>query len=238
MRQECRIGVVIPALNEEKAIGKVIEDIPSWIDRIVVVDNGSHDRTQTVARQLGADVVHEPRMGYGAACQAGIRNLTDMDIIVFVDGDYSDYPEEMDRLVDPILSGAYVFVVGSRVRGQREPGALSYQQRIGNWLACKLMRLFWGVKYTDLGPFRAIRANALRSLAMSDQTYGWTIEMQIKAALAKLPMREVAVSYRPRIGVSKISGTVKGTVLAGLKILGTIGRFAFKDGIAPLAERK
>jgi glycosyltransferase involved in cell wall biosynthesis len=227
MRLNRNIGVVIPALNEERAIGKVIADIPAWVDRIVVVDNGSRDRTAEVARAHGATAINEKERGYGAACQTGLAALSDADVIVFLDGDYSDYPDEMAAIVDPILAGECDFVVGSRRGAGVRQGALTPQQRFGNWLACRLMRLIWRTDYTDLGPFRAIDAGALRRLGMQDRNYGWTIEMQIKAALAGLKIREVEVGYRPRIGLSKVSGTVKGSIGAGVKILGTIARFAF-----------
>jgi glycosyltransferase involved in cell wall biosynthesis len=220
------IAVVIPALNEERAIARVIADIPSWVDDVVVADNGSTDATLGVARGAGATVVREPERGYGAACLAGIAACPDADVIVFLDGDYSDHPRELARVVDPVASGQCEFVVGSRMTGQAKKGALTLQQRFGNWLACKLMNGLWRTCYTDLGPFRAIDAGALRRMAMQDRTYGWTVEMQIKAALLGLSVREVPVSYRPRIGKSKISGTVKGTVLAGTKILSLIGKYA------------
>jgi glycosyltransferase involved in cell wall biosynthesis len=226
MRQGKRIGVIIPALNEADAISHVIRDIPGWVDRIVVADNGSSDGTGEVAQAHGASVVHESERGYGAACLAGIAACPDADIFVFLDGDYSDHPQELELLVGPIISGAAEFVVGSRVSGNAQANALTLQQRFGNWLACKLMNGIWHTCYSDLGPFRAIEAEALKRLAMRDRTYGWTVEMQIKAALVGLKAIEVPVSYRPRIGVSKISGTLKGTVLAGTKILGLIGRYA------------
>lgn len=238
MRNNKRIGVVIPALNEEDAIGNVLADIPSWVDRVVVADNGSTDATADVARRAEAVVVREEERGYGAACLTGLAHVQDMDVVVFLDGDYSDHPEEMAAIVDPIAEGDCDMVIGSRARGRAEAGALTPQQRFGNWLACFLMRLLWRTRYTDLGPFRAIDAAALRRLDMRDRNYGWTIEMQIKAALAGLATREVPVSYRPRIGVSKVSGTVKGSVLAGIKILGTIGRFAIREGLAPRAAQK
>ncbi len=226
MRQGKHICVIIPALNEANAIGHVIGDIPDWVDEIVVADNGSGDGTAEIAKAHGAAMVHESERGYGAACLAGIAACPEADIIVFLDGDYSDHPQELGLLVDPIVSGTCEFVVGSRVSGQAEPGALMLQQRFGNWLACKLMNGIWHSCYSDLGPFRAIEAAALKRLAMQDRTYGWTVEMQIKAALLGLKVSEVPVSYRPRIGVSKISGTLKGTLLAGTKILGLIGRYA------------
>ena len=226
MRSGLTVAVEIPALNEERAIGRVIAEIPAWVDRVIVADNGSTDRTAEIARGAGAVVVAEPEPGYGAACLAGLTQIRDADIVVFLDGDFSDHPEEMVGLVDPIAAGNAAMVIGSRVLGEREPGALTPQQRFGNWLATTLIRLIWGVRYTDLGPFRAIRASALRDLAMSDRTYGWTVEMQIKAAVAGLTALEVPVRYRRRIGVSKISGTLQGTVKAGWKILSIIGRFA------------
>lgn len=227
MRQGRTIGVVIPALNEETAIGRVLADIPCWVDHIVVADNGSTDATRAVAEAAGATVVLEPVRGYGAACQAGIAALgRTADIIVFIDGDYSDHGGELGLLIDPILAGAAQFVIGSRVLGQREAGALSPQQRAGNWLACHLISVLFGARFSDLGPFRAIEADALRRLSMRDMAFGWTVEMQIKAARAKLAMCEVPVSYRARIGVSKISGTLSGAVRAGATILGVIFRSA------------
>lgn len=228
MKAGRRIGVVIPALNEEDAIGLVIRDIPHWVDCVVVADNDSTDATAAVARSAGATVVAEPERGYGAACLRAIATLTDVDIIVFLDGDYSDHPSEMDRLVDPILAGDAELVIGSRVTGRLERGALTSQQRFGNWLSCRLIRLLWGAAYTDLGPFRAITRPALTALDMRDRNYGWTVEMQIKAARGGVRSLEVPVSYRPRIGVSKVSGTVRGSVMAGVVILSTIARAAFE----------
>jgi glycosyltransferase involved in cell wall biosynthesis len=230
MRNGSRIGVVIPALNEEQAIGRVIADIPSWVDTIVVADNGSTDRTVETARAAGATVTHEPDAGYGAACLAGIAALPPVDVVVFLDGDYSDFAQDMAGLVDPLTADGVDLVIGSRALGEREPGSLTPQQVFGNWLATRLIRLIWGVRFTDLGPFRAIRAPALQRLAMRDRDYGWTVEMQIKAAAAGLETREVPVRYRRRIGVSKVSGTLKGTVMAGYKILTTIGRYALRRG--------
>lgn len=221
-----RIGVVIPALNEERAISRVIAEIPAWVDEIVVVDNGSSDRTVETAEQAGAVVVHESERGYGAACQAGIGALKRAGIVVFLDGDYSDHPGEMAALVDPIVEKRADFVVGSRVLGEAVRGALTPQQRFGNWLACVLMRRLWGAEYTDLGPFRAIRRDALEALKMTDRKFGWTVEMQIKAAKTGMNSLEIPVSYRPRIGASKISGTLKGSFKAGVGILGLIARSA------------
>ena len=227
MKKNHQISAIIPAINEEASIGKVIGDIPSWIDEIIVVDNGSTDKTVEIAKMGGARVIFEPERGYGAACLAGIASLQKADIVVFLDGDYSDFPEEMDQLVDPIIKNRADMVIGSRVAGNAEKGALTPQAIFGNWLSCKLIRLFWGVNYTDLGPFRAIRFDALRSLDMRDRNYGWTVEMQIKAAQRGIRELELPVRYRKRIGVSKISGTLKGVAGAGSKILSTIFLSAF-----------
>ncbi len=226
MRHGRHITTIIPALNEERAIGRVIADIPVWVDDIIVADNGSSDATAAAARAAGARVVSEPQRGYGSACLAGLAALSKTDIVVFVDGDYSDYPGEMAGLVDPIVAGDAALVVGSRIAGRLARGALTPQQRFGNWLACRLMQRFYGSEFTDLGPFRAIEANALRDLHMTDRAYGWTVEMQIRALQAQLAVREIPVSYRPRIGTSKISGTLKGSVLAGVTILSVIARSA------------
>jgi glycosyltransferase involved in cell wall biosynthesis len=220
------IAVVIPALDEEQAIGKVLRDIPEGARQVVVVDNGSRDRTAEVARGLGAEVVAEPRRGYGQACLTGIAQLDRPDIVVFLDGDYSDYPEEMSELVAPLLTGEADLVIGSRTLGQREKGALLPQARFGNWLSTLLIRLLFGVSFTDLGPFRALRFDALQRLAMQDRDFGWTVEMQVKAARLGLRAVEVPVRYRRRIGTSKITGTLSGTLRAGHKILWTIFRYA------------
>ncbi len=225
MRQGRKIEVVIPALNEEQAIARVIADIPPFVDKIIVADNGSSDDTANCARNAGAVVVHQPERGYGAACLLALAQTNENSIIVFLDGDYSDFPEEMPLLVDPILTGKAQMVIGSRVAGAPERGALTPQQIFGNWLACWLIHLVWGMKFTDLGPFRAIEGKALADLDMRDRNYGWTVEMQIKAAHARLPSLEVPVRYKQRIGVSKVSGTIKGSVLAGTKILGLIARY-------------
>lgn len=228
MRNTKNVAVVVPALDEEKAIGHVIADIPDFVDDIVVADNGSVDETATVARAAGARVVTERDRGYGAACLAGIAALNDADIVVFLDGDYSDDPAEMAMLVDPIANGDADLVIGSRTQGAYLPGALAPHQRFGNWLACRLIMSIWGVRYTDLGPFRAIDRQALARLAMSERTFGWTVEMQIKAAREGLRIVEVPVSYRPRIGQSKISGTLRGSFNAGKTILGLIARAALQ----------
>ena len=220
-----RIIVIIPAVDEEKSLPKVLAEISSdLVEEVIVVDNGSRDRTAEVARDAGATVIREPRAGYGQACRTGIAALAKSppDIVVFVDGDYSDRPSEMGALVQPIVDGDVDFVVGSRVLGTREPGALAPHARWGNWLATWMIRALYDSHFTDLGPFRAIRYDALIALDMRDRDYGWTAEMQAKAARANFRATEVPVSYHRRIGKSKITGTVKGTVLAGWKIITTI----------------
>jgi len=224
------VAVIIPALNEEAALPRVLRDIPRPpVRRIVVADNGSTDRTARVARENGAEVVHELERGYGAACLRALAHLAadPPDIVVFLDGDYSDHPGELGSLIDPILAGDADMVIGSRARGRQERGALSPQQRIGNAIACRALRLLYGVRYTDLGPFRAIRWETLQALHMQDRNYGWTVEMQIKAARRGVAYREVPVSYRQRIGVSKVSGTIRGSLSAGAKILWLLGRYAW-----------
>ncbi len=224
------IIVIIPAYNEEAAIGKVIEEIPKqWVREIVVVDNRSRDQTALRAAEAGATVVHEPLPAYGRACLCGMAYVRSLalppDIIVFVDGDHSDYPEQLPELVKPILEENYDMVIGSRALGNRERGSMTPQQVFGNWLATFLMRLLYGVRYTDLGPFRAIKWDKLVALDMQDTTYGWTVEMQLKAAKQRMKTTEVPVKYRKRIGFSKISGTLKGVVLAGYKIITTIFKY-------------
>lgn len=226
------ILVIIPAFNEAESIGKVVSDIPAGLVReVVVVNNSSTDATEENAKAAGATVVRENQKGYGYACLKGIAHAKAKtgeerpDIIVFIDGDYSDYPSQMDEVVAPIIEEGYDMVIGSRALGNREKGSMAPQQVFGNWLACSLMRLFYRVRYTDLGPFRAIRFDKLLELGMQDQTYGWTVEMQLKAAKKKYKITEVPVHYRRRIGVSKITGTVKGTIMAGYKIIFTIFRY-------------
>lgn len=231
-----RISVIIPALNEEAAIGGVVGRIPDFVTEVIVADNGSTDRTATRARTAGAKVVYVPEAGYGRACLAGVAEAGNTDIFVFIDGDGSDVPEEMSELLAPILSGEVDMVIGSRALGVAERGSLTLPQRFGNQLACTLMRLFWGAKYTDLGPFRAIRREAYERLQMTAPTFGWTVEMQVRALKQKLAVADVPVSYKQRIGVSKISGTVRGVVLAGTYILGTI--FAERLGRGPKPARK
>ncbi len=214
--------VIIPAFNEGRSIGLVVRDIPrDYVNEIVVVNNASTDETQENARAAGATVLTESRKGYGWACLRGIQYASEKDyeLVVFLDGDYSDYPDELNALIEPILSGRCVFTLGSRMRGKRETGAMLPQALFGNRLACFLMRHFWGSRFTDLGPFRAITMTALNGLNMTDKTYGWTVEMQIKVLQQKLAYEELPVSYRKRVGVSKITGTVSGTIKASAKIL-------------------
>jgi hypothetical protein len=229
MRGGSRIAVIVPALDEEEAIGLVMAAIPAWVDQVVVVDNGSTDGTAEVAESHGAMVVREDRRGYGAACLKGMESLDRPDVVIFLDADFSEEPGEADLLVDPIIRGDADLVIGSRVLGSREPGAVPLQARLGNRLACILMRLFWNVRYTDLGPFRAIRYTSLKSLSMEDMDFGWTVEMQIKAALKGLRVMETPVRYRRRIGRSKISGTIRGALAAGAKILSTIFKAAIEN---------
>ena len=220
------VYVIIPAFNESQSIGKVISDIPDLVHETVVVDNASTDNTGNVAKEQGATVLRENRKGYGYSCLKGIEHLQSKanpeDIIVFLDGDYSDFPAEISMLIAPILNSGYDMVIGSRVLGLSEPGSMLFQQIAGNWLATQLIKLFYKVHFTDLGPFRAIRWKALQQIDMKDKTFGWTVEMQVKAAKHKLNFTEVPVSYRRRIGVSKVSGTIYGTIMAGYKILLTI----------------
>lgn len=220
-------AVIIPARNEAGALGQVLAALPRDAVRdIIVVDNGSTDTTAAVARAGGARVISEPQPGYGRACLAGLAALTAAtDTVVFLDADHADYPEELPQLLEPIRQGRADLVIGSRTR-QAQPGSLTLPQRFGNGLACGLLRWWFGMPATDLGPFRAIRRDALARLRMADTTYGWTVEMQAKAALCGLRVAEVPVRYRPRIGRSKISGTVQGTVRAGGTILLTLARLA------------
>lgn len=229
MHHNQKISVIIPALNEEESIGLVLNDIPSEIvEEVIVVDNGSSDNTVTVANRFGARVTSEPLKGYGAACLKGISILKqDTDIVVFLDADYSDYPQDIHNVIEPIVSGKAEMVIGSRISGTRETGALLPQAIFGNKLATFLIRLFWGFKYTDLGPFRAIKYKDLLVLNMVDKNFGWTVEMQIKALKKGLRIMEVPVRYRKRIGKSKITGTFSGTVRASVKIIYTIFKYGF-----------
>ena len=226
------IWVIIPAFNEEKSIGLVLSDLPQEVDEVIVIDNGSTDETAAEAEKGGAAVLYEPRKGYGFACLAGIEHLKPKanqgDIVVFLDGDYSDYPEELTALITPIQLQKALFVLGTRVTPQLEKGALTPQQRFGNALATKLMKWIYRSTFTDLGPFRAIEWKTLMQLNMNDKTYGWTVEMQLKVLKKAIPYLEVPVRYRPRIGVSKVSGTLKGTLMAGYKILSWIFIFSLK----------
>jgi glycosyltransferase involved in cell wall biosynthesis len=222
-----RISVLIPAFNEEKSIAQVIGELPlDLVDEVMVIDNGSTDATKEVALRHGARVVEEKYRGYGSACLKGLANISNTDIVVILDGDHSDYPEQITRLLEPIAAGESDFVIGSRVLGRREDGALTPQQYWGNKLAGFLIHRLFGYKFTDMGPFRAIRFESLKSLGMTDKTFGWNVEMQIKAIKNGLRIKEVPVDYRKRIGVSKISGTVGGTIKAGAKIIFTIFKYA------------
>jgi glycosyltransferase involved in cell wall biosynthesis len=226
------IKVIIPAFNEADAIAKVIAEIPAMAQEIIVVDNNSTDLTATVAQNAGATVLRETRKGYGYACLKGLDYIATLDakpdIIVFLDGDYSDYPGELTQIVAPIITGDIDFVIGARVDSLREKGSMTPVQIFGNWLATSLMNILFGAKYTDLGPFRAIKYNKLLQLRMEDTTYGWTIEMQLKGLKHHLSYVEVPVPYKNRIGVSKVSGTVKGSVMAGIKIIGWIIKYSIK----------
>ncbi|AXO81125.1 glycosyltransferase family 2 protein [Olleya aquimaris] len=227
-----KIKVIIPAYNEQDSIANVINDIPKLVDEVIVVSNNSTDLTETNAKNAGATVLKESNKGYGYACLKGMdyiaKQTNKPDIIVFLDGDYSDYPEELTKIIAPILDNNTDFVIGARVKNLREEGSMTPQQIFGNWLATTLMSLFFGAKFTDLGPFRAIKYDKLLALNMVDKTYGWTVEMQLKALKQKLTYIEVPVNYRNRIGVSKVSGTIKGSIFAGVKILTWIFKYSFK----------
>ena len=226
------IKVIIPAYNEQDSIGKVIGDIPKIVDEIIVISNNSTDKTVENAKKAGATVLFENRKGYGYACLKGMDYIAKKEItpevVVFLDGDYSDYPEQLTTLVNPILIDNLDFVVGARIKELRESGSMTPQQVFGNWLATFLMKILFNAKFTDLGPFRAIKYKKLLALKMEDTTYGWTVEMQLKALKQQLTYREVPMKYRNRIGVSKVSGTIKGSILAGVKILGWIFKYSFK----------
>ena len=226
------IKVIIPAFNEEKAIANVIAEIPNGVDEIIVISNNSTDKTEEIAKNAGATVLLETKKGYGYACLKGMEYIANLeikpDIIVFLDGDYSDYPEELTKLITPILNQNIDFVIGARVSNLREKGSMTPQQVFGNWLATFLMKVFFKAKFTDLGPFRAIKYDKLLQLQMEDKTYGWTVEMQLKVLKQKMSYVEIPVRYKNRIGVSKVSGTVKGTIMAGVKIIGWIMKYTFK----------
>lgn len=226
------IKVIIPAYNEQDSIANVINDIPKVVDEVIVVNNNSTDNTIVNAEKAGATVLTENRKGYGFACLKGMSYIAAQkvkpSIIVFLDGDYSDYPAQLTQIIAPILNDDIDFVIGARVKEFREVGSMTPQQIFGNWLATFLMRLFFGAKFTDLGPFRAIKYSKLLDLNMEDKTYGWTVEMQLKVLKQKLSYLEIPVKYRNRIGVSKVSGTVKGSIFAGVKILSWIFKYSFK----------
>jgi len=226
------IKVIIPAYNEQDSIGLVIKDIPNDVDEVIVISNNSTDNTEENAKNAGATVLKESNKGYGYACLKGMDYIAKQaekpDIIVFLDGDYSDYPEQLTEITAPILEKNMDMVIGARVKELREKGAMTPQQVFGNGLATFLMKLFFGANFTDLGPFRAIKYDKLLALQMQDKTYGWTVEMQLKALKQNLSYVEIPVKYRNRIGVSKVSGTLKGTILAGYKILSWIFKYSFK----------
>jgi len=226
------INVIIPAFNEEASIGKVISEIPDLVSEIIVVNNNSSDQTENVAKMTGATVLSEPQKGYGFACLKGLEYIASQeikpDIVVFLDGDYSDYPQELHKIIAPIISNNIDLAIGSRVKRWRQKGSMTFPQIFGNWLATSLMKLFFDAKFTDLGPFRAIKYEKLLALQMQDKTYGWTVEMQLKAVKQKLSYIEVPVHYKNRIGTSKVSGTVKGAIFAGVKILSWIFKYSFK----------
>jgi len=226
------IKVIIPAHNEQDSIANVINDIPNIVDETIVISNNSNDNTEINAKKAGATVLSEPKKGYGYACLKGIDYISKLEqkpkIIVFLDGDYSDYPEQLTEILAPILKDDIDFVIGARVEKLRETGSMTPQQIFGNWLATFLMKLFYGANFSDLGPFRAIKYNKLLALEMEDKTYGWTVEMQLKVLKQKMSYKEIPVKYRNRIGVSKVSGTVKGSIFAGIKILTWIFKYSFK----------
>ncbi|MGK7395565.1 MAG: glycosyltransferase family 2 protein [Candidatus Cyclobacteriaceae bacterium M3_2C_046] len=224
------VRVIIPAFNEQNAVGNVLDEIPKdLVSEVIVVDNGSTDSTAKVAGEKGATVLKEERKGYGFACLKGIdylgKNKTTTDIVVFIDADYSDFPDEMRHLIKPVTDQGFDLVIGSRALGKRQKGSMTIPQVFGNWLATHLLKWLYQVKFTDLGPFRAIRFDKLLQINMQDTTYGWTVEMQLKAAKYGLKSTEVPVNYRKRIGHSKVSGTVKGTIMAGYKIIWTILKY-------------
>ena len=229
---DATVKVIIPAYNEARSIAKVIKALPPMVSEIVVINNNSSDETAKIAQDAGATVLTENKRGYGRACKKGINYIkaqkTETNIIVFLDGDYSDYPDELTKIIAPIIDEDIDFVVGSRIKTLREKGAMQAQQIFGNWLATWLMKLFFNSKFTDLGPFRAIKFRTLLHLKMKDPTYGWTIEMQLKILKQNYSYKEIPVKYRNRIGVSKVSGTLKGSIFAGVKILTWILKYSFK----------
>ncbi len=225
------INVIIPAYNEESSIGHVIKEIPDTVSEIIVVSNNSTDQTENVAKEAGATVLVEQQKGYGYACLKGMDYIASKqqkpDVVVFLDGDYSDYPAELTNIIAPIITKDIDMVIGARVKKLRESGSMTFPQIFGNWLATSLMKLFFNAKFTDLGPFRAIKYDKLLSLGMVDKTYGWTVEMQLKVLKKRYTYVEVPVHYKKRIGVSKVSGTIKGAIFAGVKILSWIFKYSF-----------
>jgi glycosyltransferase involved in cell wall biosynthesis len=226
------IKVIIPAYNEEKSIANVINDIPKIVDEVIVINNNSNDETATKAKNAGATVLTETNKGYGFACLKGMNYISNLptkpDIVVFLDGDYSDYPEELTKLIKPIIEDDIDLVIGARIKASRTSNSMTPQQVFGNWLATFLMKILYNARFTDLGPFRAIKYKKLLVLHMQDKTYGWTVEMQLKALKQKLSYIEIPVKYRQRIGVSKVSGTIKGSIFAGFVILGWILKYSIK----------
>jgi glycosyltransferase involved in cell wall biosynthesis len=226
------VKVIIPAYNEQDSIANVVNDIPKIVDEIIVISNNSTDNTPINAKNAGATVLHENKKGYGYACLKGLNYIENQkikpEIVVFLDGDYSDYPAQLTEVIAPIITKNIDFVLGARVKEQRESGAMTPQQIFGNWLATALMKLFFGATYTDLGPFRAIKYEKLMALKMEDKTYGWTVEMQLKVLKQQFTYLEIPVKYRNRIGVSKVSGTIKGAIFAGIKILTWIFKYSLK----------
>jgi glycosyltransferase involved in cell wall biosynthesis len=226
------VKVIIPAYNEQDSIANVVNDIPKIVDEIIVISNNSTDNTPINAKNAGATVLHENKKGYGYACLKGLNYIENQkikpEIVVFLDGDYSDYPAQLTELIAPIITKNIDFVLGARVKEQRESGAMTPQQIFGNWLATALMKLFFGATYTDLGPFRAIKYEKLMALKMEDKTYGWTVEMQLKVLKQQFTYLEIPVKYRNRIGVSKVSGTIKGAIFTGIKILTWIFKYSLK----------
>ncbi|UZO82641.1 glycosyltransferase family 2 protein [Aquimarina sp. ERC-38] len=227
-----KIVVIIPAYNEEASIGLVLKEIPEIVSEVIVVDNGSTDQTTAVSKKNGAVTLYQPLRGYGNACLKGLEYVNHQkikpDIIVFIDGDYSDYPSDIEKVIQPILDNDTDLVIGARRKELREAGSMTFPQIFGNWLATALMKLFFNSRFTDLGPLRAIKYDKLMALEMQDPTYGWTVEMQLKALKKKYKYAEIPVRYKKRIGVSKVSGTIKGAILAGVKILSWIFKYSFK----------
>jgi glycosyltransferase involved in cell wall biosynthesis len=231
------IAIIIPALNEAGSIAKVVRDIPDYVDEIVVVDNGSTDHTDVMARAAGARVVYQSVRGYGAACLAGIRSLKNIDIVGFIDGDYSDYPDDLRKLLEPVACGHYDFAMGQRECVENNADAISFHQMLGNWFACHLIHSLHGFTFMDLGPMRCLTNKLLSELQMEDEDFGWTTEMQIKVLRAQAEILLTPVRYRKRIGQSKISGTFKGSLLAGYKIIYWTVRLSFSSSGRRVEQR-